>query len=143
MVGMNHSHGKINHGSMPLSRFESTTGPWSLPPLDWRPLPWRRPTICPFCRCWVLPTKNLCWLVRHDSPVQVLGDLANQTIALGEAGSATGYYLPLYDLYGLTLQKIEFAPTPATALEWVANGRVAAGAMAEDDFQQYRKTLEE
>ena len=89
------------------------------------------------------PNQKSVLVVRHDSPVQVLVDLANQTIALGAAGSATGYYLPLYDLYGLTLQKIEFAPTPATALEWVANGRVAAGAMAEDDFQQYRKTLEE
>ena len=89
------------------------------------------------------PNQKSVLVVRHDSTVQVLGDLANQTIALGEAGSATGYYLPFYDLYGLTLQKIEFAPTPATALEWVANGRVAAGAMAEDDFQQYRKTLEE
>ena len=47
------------------------------------------------------PNQKSVLVVRHDSPVQVLGDLANQTIALGAAGSATGYYLPLYDLYGL------------------------------------------
>ncbi|PZO41822.1 MAG: phosphonate ABC transporter substrate-binding protein [Shackletoniella antarctica] len=84
------------------------------------------------------PNQRSVLVVRDDSPTQALGDLANQAIALGEAGSATGYYLPLYDLYGLTLQKIEFAPTPAIALGWVAEGRVAAGAMAEEDFQQHR-----
>jgi phosphonate transport system substrate-binding protein len=84
------------------------------------------------------PNQKAVLVVRADSPAQSLGDLANRAIALGEPGSATGYYLPLYDLYGLTLQKIEFAPTPAAALEWVASGRVAAGAMAEEAFQQYR-----
>lgn len=82
-------------------------------------------------------------VVRNDSPYRALGDLANRAIALGEPGSATGYYLPLYDLYGLTLKHIEFAPTSATALEWVAGDRVAAGAMAEDDFQQYRSGFED
>ncbi len=77
-------------------------------------------------------------VVRSDSPLQSLGDLANQPLALGEAGSALGYYLPLYDLYGLTLGKIEFASTSTMALEWVAEGRVAAGAMAEEDFQNHR-----
>lgn len=85
------------------------------------------------------PNQKSVLVVRSDSPFQTLGDLANQTIALGEAGSATGYYLPLYDLYGLTLKKIDFAPTPATALEWIADAQVAAGAMAEEDFQQYRR----
>ena len=88
------------------------------------------------------PNQRSVLVVRDDSPMQALGDLANQAIALGEAGSATGYYLPLYDLYGLTLQKIEFAPTPAIALEWVAAGRVTAGAMAEEDFQQYRAAFD-
>ncbi|HSM82275.1 MAG TPA: PhnD/SsuA/transferrin family substrate-binding protein [Nodosilinea sp.] len=89
------------------------------------------------------PNQRSVLVVRDDSDVQALGDLANQTIALGEPGSATGYYLPLYDLYGLTLASIEFAPTPATALEWIASGRVAAGAMAEDDFQQHRRDFAE
>lgn len=88
------------------------------------------------------PNQKSVLVVRDDSPFQSLGDLANQTIALGEAGSATGYYLPLYDLYGLTLEKIEFAPTPTAALEWIADGTVSAGAMAEDDFQQQRSAFE-
>ncbi|MBD2107439.1 PhnD/SsuA/transferrin family substrate-binding protein [Nodosilinea sp. FACHB-13] len=88
------------------------------------------------------PNQKSVLVVRNDSSFQTLGDLANQTLALGEAGSATGYYLPLYDLYGLTLKAIEFASTPATALEWIANGRVAAGAMSEDAFQQYRSAFE-
>ncbi|MBE9155250.1 PhnD/SsuA/transferrin family substrate-binding protein [Nodosilinea sp. LEGE 06152] len=89
------------------------------------------------------PNQRSMLVVRSDSPFQTLGDLANEAIALGEPGSATGYYLPLYDLYGLTLEKIEFAPTPATALEWIANGQVAAGAISEDDFQQYRSGFED
>ncbi|MGB3310199.1 MAG: PhnD/SsuA/transferrin family substrate-binding protein [Nodosilinea sp.] len=89
------------------------------------------------------PNQRSVLVVRDDSAFQALGDLANEAIALGEPGSATGYYLPLYDLYGLTLEKVEFASTPATALEWIANGRVAAGAMSEDDFQQYRKAFED
>ncbi len=80
-------------------------------------------------------------LVQADSSIQTLGDLANQVVALGEPGSATGYYLPLYDLYGLTLQEIRFAPTPKTVLEWLDQGVVAAGALSEQEFQQYRKAF--
>ncbi|MBD2230551.1 phosphate/phosphite/phosphonate ABC transporter substrate-binding protein [Phormidium tenue] len=87
------------------------------------------------------PNQKSVLVVRSDSPFQALGDLANQTLALGEAGSATGYYLPLYDLYGLTLKAIEFSSTPATTLEWIASGRVAAGAMSEDAFQQSRSAF--
>ncbi|HZG37777.1 MAG TPA: PhnD/SsuA/transferrin family substrate-binding protein [Nodosilinea sp.] len=89
------------------------------------------------------PNQRSVLVVRRDSSLEALGDLAHQAIALGEVGSATGYYLPLYDLYGLTLKKVEFAPTPAAALGWIAEGQVAAGAMSEDDFQQYRNGFEE
>ncbi len=85
------------------------------------------------------PNQKSVLVVRDDSRFLALGELANQAIALGEPGSATGYYLPLYDLYGLTLSTIEFAATPATALGWIAEGRVAAGAMSEEDFQQNRR----
>lgn len=77
-------------------------------------------------------------LVKANSPIQDLSDLANQVVALGEPGSATGYYLPLYDLYGLTLREIRFAPTPKSVLEWLSKGKVAAGALSEQEFQQYR-----
>ncbi|MEL6222610.1 MAG: phosphate/phosphite/phosphonate ABC transporter substrate-binding protein [Cyanobacteria bacterium J06627_8] len=77
-------------------------------------------------------------LVLDDSPVEELGDLAGQSIALGEPGSATGYYLPLYDLYGLTLSEVVFAPTPRTLLEWISDGTVTAGALSEEEYQEYR-----
>jgi phosphonate transport system substrate-binding protein len=78
-------------------------------------------------------------VVKDSSPAQTLADLANTAIALGEPGSAAGYYLPLYDLYGLTLQSVRFAPTPRTVLEWLQNDEVTAGALSEEDFQRYRR----
>lgn len=77
-------------------------------------------------------------VVNAESDTEALSDLANTAIALGEPGSAAGYYLPLYDLYGLTLQEIRFAPTPKAILDWVADGTVAAGAISEEDLQRYR-----
>ncbi len=78
-------------------------------------------------------------IVRDDKPIQKIPDLANKTVALGEKGSAAGYYVPLYDLYGLTLAQIRFAPTPKTILEWVSDGTVDAGAISEQDFEQYKR----
>ena len=77
-------------------------------------------------------------VVREDSPIQKVKDLANKVVALGEPGSAAGYYLPLYDLYGLTLAEVRFAPTPTTVLTWLSQGTVAAGALSEEEFQQHR-----
>jgi phosphonate transport system substrate-binding protein len=81
-------------------------------------------------------------VVQEESAIASLGDLANQNIALGTPGSATGYYLPLYDLYGLTLQAIRFAPTPRTTLEWLAADEVVAGALSEADYQTYRNDFD-
>lgn len=78
-------------------------------------------------------------VVQEDSPIQSIADLANRPVALGQPGSATGYYLPLYDLYGLTLAEVRFAPTPRTVLEWLSQGTVAAGALSEDEFQSHRR----
>lgn len=78
------------------------------------------------------------FIVRKDSPLQQLKDLQGKTVALGLPGSATGYYLPLYHLYGLTLAEILFAPTPSTVLEFVANNRAAAGAMSLEEFNLHR-----
>ncbi|MDF5723667.1 MAG: PhnD/SsuA/transferrin family substrate-binding protein [Rhizonema sp. PD37] len=80
-------------------------------------------------------------VVRQDSPLHDVKQLQNQTVALGELGSATGYYFPLYNLYGLTLAEILFAPTPKTALEWVAQGKVIAGAVSMADFNLYSSQL--
>ena len=77
-------------------------------------------------------------VVLDDSLVQTLDDLAFETVAMGKPGSAAGYYLPLYNLYGLTLSEVRFAPTPTSLLEWVDDGTVAAGAISEQDFEQYK-----
>lgn len=84
-----------------------------------------------------IPNLRSVLVVEEDSEIESIGDLANTVIALGEPGSATGYYLPLYDLYGLTLQEVRFAPTPRTVLEWISEGEVVAGAIAEPEFQRY------
>lgn len=76
-------------------------------------------------------------VVLQESPIQQLPDLAGKAIALGEPGSATGYYLPLYNLYGITLDKVRFAPTPKTVLEWIENKEVAAGALSLAELQRY------
>ena len=77
-------------------------------------------------------------VVLEDSPVETLDGLANQTVAMGKPGSAAGYYLPLYNLYGLTLEEVKFAPTPETLLEWVDDGTVVAGAISEKDFNEHK-----
>ncbi|MCP6758682.1 MAG: phosphate/phosphite/phosphonate ABC transporter substrate-binding protein [Fischerella sp. CENA71] len=80
-------------------------------------------------------------IVRDDKPINKISDLSNKTVALGEIGSAAGYYVPLYDLYGLTLAQIRFAPTPKTVLEWIENGTVDAGAISEQDFEVHRRSF--
>ncbi|MEW5857135.1 MAG: PhnD/SsuA/transferrin family substrate-binding protein [Cyanobacteriota bacterium] len=76
-------------------------------------------------------------VVRKDSSIQELKQLEGQTVALGQVGSATGYYLPIYNLYGLTLAEVLFAPTPKTVLEWVAQGKATAGALSLAEFNLY------
>ncbi|GJD20414.1 hypothetical protein RIVM261_053700 [Rivularia sp. IAM M-261] len=78
-------------------------------------------------------------LVRDDKPYQKIGDLANQVIALGKPGSAAAFYVPLYDLYGMTLAQIKLAPTPKTALTWLSDSTVEAIAMSENDYETLRR----
>jgi phosphonate transport system substrate-binding protein len=77
-------------------------------------------------------------VVKKDSDLSDLKALANQTIALGHEGSATGYYFPIYNLYGITLAGVRFAPTPKTILEWVDSGEVVAGALSVAEFETYQ-----
>lgn len=80
-------------------------------------------------------------VVRKDSSISDLKQLQGKTIALGQPGSATGYYLPLYNLYGLTLAEIMFAPTPKTLLEWLMEGQAVAGAISMAEFDLYSSPL--
>ncbi len=81
-------------------------------------------------------------VVPQASSAQSLVDLSNKIVALGNPGSAAGYYLPLYDLYGLTLAEVRFAPTPKTILEWLSQEQVDAGALSEGDFEQYSQEFQ-
>lgn len=78
-------------------------------------------------------------VVLDNKPIKKVGDLAYKTVALGQIGSAAGYYVPLYDLYGLTLAQIRFAPTPKTTLQWLSEGSIDASALSEMDFELYRR----
>ena len=76
-------------------------------------------------------------VVRNNSPILELKQLEGKAIALGQVGSATGYYFPIYNLYGLTLAEVLLAPTPKTILEWVAEEKVVAGALSKKEFNLY------
>jgi phosphonate transport system substrate-binding protein len=80
---------------------------------------------------------------REDSPIRELKNLQGKTVALGELGSATGYYFPLYNLYGLTLAEILTAPTPKTVLEWVAQEKADAGAVSIAEYNLYKPSIKD
>lgn len=82
------------------------------------------------------------FVVRKDSPINELKQLNGQTVALGQRGSATGYYFPLYNLFGLTLAEILLTPAPKTVLELVAEGKAAAGAVSLAEFNLYSSQLQ-
>jgi len=77
-------------------------------------------------------------VVQKDSPIRQLTDVTGKVVALEQPGSATGYYVPLYNLYGTSPSEIRIAPTPKTAMEWLAKGEVAVSALAKDEFERYR-----
>ncbi len=87
----------------------------------------------------VSSTQRSLLIVRDDQPIQKIGDLGNKIIALGRTGSAAGFYVPLYDLYGLTLKQIRSAPTPKTALGWVNDQTADAAALSERDYEIHRR----
>lgn len=80
-------------------------------------------------------------VANQDSPFETHQDLNGQSIALGQEGSATSYYLPIYNLYGLTLQKVLFSPTPQTSLKLLETGEVAAAALSLQEFNRYRQNF--
>lgn len=78
-------------------------------------------------------------VVKQDSSFEDRPDLANQKIILGQKGSATGYYLPLYNLYGVNLTEIIYSPTPKEVLQWLDEGKAAAGALSLAEYNLYRR----
>lgn len=77
------------------------------------------------------------FIVDNNSPIEELKQLNSETIALCQIGSTTGFYFPVYNLYGLNLAEVILAPTPKTVLEWIAQKKVAAGALSTKEFNLY------
>jgi phosphonate transport system substrate-binding protein len=78
-------------------------------------------------------------IAKQDSTAVSRRDLAGQTIALGQKGSATGYYLPIFNLYGLNFKQVLFAPTPKDVLQLLDQDRVNVGALSLDDFNLLKR----
>ena len=51
-------------------------------------------------------------VVQKNSLYQTLESLASKILAIGQPGSAVGYYFPIFNLYGLTLASLEIPGTP-------------------------------
>lgn len=80
-------------------------------------------------------------VVNKSSPVKQVKDLQGRKMALGLPGSATGYYLPLFNLYGLTLASVKFAATPLMSLELLSKGEVNAAALSLQEFNLYKTKI--
>ncbi|MDJ0714022.1 MAG: PhnD/SsuA/transferrin family substrate-binding protein [Prochloraceae cyanobacterium] len=78
-------------------------------------------------------------VVLADSSITDLPSLQGKIFALGQPGSATGYYFPLYNLYGLTLESVKLAPTPKKTPYWIYQQEVAAGALSLAKYNRYRQ----
>ncbi|MER3434796.1 MAG: phosphonate ABC transporter substrate-binding protein [Leptolyngbya sp. ERB_1_1] len=77
-------------------------------------------------------------VVQKNSSYSNLQSLAGKALAIGQPGSATGYYFPIFNLYGLTLKELLVSPTPKAVLEAVAQGKAEAGALSQEEFDRYR-----
>lgn len=63
-------------------------------------------------------------LVRSDSKVTSLAQLRGSRLGLLPRGSLTGYYLPLYNLHGLTLASVHYALSYPELLEGLRSGQL-------------------
>ncbi|MGL5943316.1 MAG: phosphate/phosphite/phosphonate ABC transporter substrate-binding protein [Waterburya sp.] len=81
-------------------------------------------------------------VTQSNSTFKERGDLAGKTIALGQKGSATGYYLPLYNLYGLKFAQILYAATPEEVLQLIDENKVAVGALSVAEYNLYRRDFD-
>jgi phosphonate transport system substrate-binding protein len=81
------------------------------------------------------------FVVKKDSPELDLKSLAGKKVALGQPGSATGYYYPIFNLYGTTLAEVIICANPKAILTAVADGTANAGALSIQEFNTYRTTI--
>jgi phosphonate transport system substrate-binding protein len=91
----------------------------------------------------LLGTSNLrsVVVVKKESPHEDLKALTGKSFAIGQPGSATGYYFPIYNLYGLTLSELVVCPTPKAVLEAIAQDKAEAGALSMEEFSALRPDL--
>lgn len=80
-------------------------------------------------------------VVREENPIRDIRSLAGETVVIGQPGSATGYYFPIFNLYGLTLAALLVSSTPKAVLESVAQGEAAAGALSLEEFNFYKSQI--
>ncbi len=78
-------------------------------------------------------------IAKQESAFQDRQDLAGQIIALGQKGSATGYYLPIFNLYGLHFKQVVYAPTPKDILRLLNEDKVTVGALSLEDFNLLKR----
>jgi serine/threonine-protein kinase len=100
---------------------------------------------------WVAKKKGYIWLgnqnpsasvyyrsalfVRADSPIQSIADLKTTTkIALGPIGSASSFYVPVYELYGKSLTVIR-DKSHAEIQNLVKTGKADVGASTESALE--------
>jgi len=80
-------------------------------------------------------------VVKQNSPYQDLKSLADKPFGIGQLGSTTGYYFPLYNLYGLTLSELVLCPTPKSVLEALATNKAEAGSLSLSEFNTLRSQI--
>lgn len=78
-------------------------------------------------------------VVKQDSTAKSRQDLQGETIALGQKGSATGYYLPIFNLYGLNFKEVIYASTPKDVLRFLAEEEVTVGALSLADYNLLKR----
>lgn len=84
---------------------------------------------------------NSVLVVKKDSLYQDLKSLAGKKLAIGQPGSATGYYFPIYNFYGLILAELIPSATPKAVLEAVAQGRADVGALSLQEFNTHKTEI--
>lgn len=84
---------------------------------------------------------NSVLVVKKASLYRDLKSLAGKKLSIGQPGSATGYYFPIYNFYGLTLAELIPSATPKAVLEAVAQGRADVGALSLQEFNTHKTEI--
>ncbi|NJK62628.1 MAG: PhnD/SsuA/transferrin family substrate-binding protein [Synechococcaceae cyanobacterium SM2_3_1] len=75
------------------------------------------------------------FFVRADSPITRMDQITATTpLALGQVGSASRFFMPLYDLFGKTVTLSKDHPRSQDILDLVQSGQVEVGAVAKSEL---------